>query len=64
MTRTPPRLAIGVDLGGTKIHAAVVDSEGTVLGSHRLGTDVEGGPSKVVEDIAYVVRTGLGANLS
>jgi glucokinase len=64
MTRTPPRLAIGVDLGGTKIHAAVVDSEGTVLGSHRLGTDVEGGPSKVVEDIAYAVRTGLGANLS
>jgi glucokinase len=64
MTRTPPRLAIGVDLGGTKIHAAVVDSEGTVLGSHRLGTDVEGGPSRVVEDIAYAVRTGLGANLS
>jgi len=64
MTRTPPRLAIGVDLGGTKIHAAVVDSEGTVVSSHRLGTDVEGGPSRVVEDIAHAVRTGLGANLS
>ncbi len=64
MTLTHPRLAIGVDLGGTKIQAAIVDSEGTVINSRRLGTDVEGGPSKVVDDIAHAVRTGLGADLS
>ncbi len=64
MTLTHPRLAIGVDLGGTKFQAAIVDSEGTVINSRRLGTDVEGGPSKVVDDIAHAVRTGLGTDLS
>ncbi|MDP2471295.1 MAG: ROK family protein [Candidatus Palauibacterales bacterium] len=49
-------LAVGVDLGGTKIQAALVDAAGRVLASHRLETDVEAGPSKVTEDVARCVR--------
>jgi glucokinase len=45
-----------VDLGGTKILAAVVDSDGRVIASHRLGTDVSGGPAKTVDDIARCVH--------
>jgi len=48
-------LAVGVDLGGTKIHAAVVDRDGRMSASHRLPTDVAGGPSKVVEDVVRCV---------
>ena len=46
-----------MDLGGTKIQAAVVDSDGRVVASHRLGTDVDGGPAKAVDDIARCIRT-------
>lgn len=45
-----------MDLGGTKIQAAVVDSDGQTVASHRAETDVEGGPTKAVEDIARSVR--------
>ena len=51
MSNIPPGSAIGVDLGGTKIHAAVVGPDGTVIAEHRLPTDVGGGPTKIVEDI-------------
>jgi len=52
-----------VDLGGTKIEAAIVDPGGQVIGSHRVPTDVAGGPAKAVEDIARCVRAS-GADLS
>ncbi len=45
-----------MDLGGTKIQAAVVDSDGRAVASHRLETDVEGGPSKAVDDIVRCIR--------
>jgi len=64
MTPSRPELAIGVDLGGTKIHAAVVNRDGQVVSSHRIGTDVGGGPAKVVEDIAGAIQDGLGVDLS
>ena len=35
--------AVGVDLGGTKIAAALVNEQGRILKSARLSTDVEGG---------------------
>jgi glucokinase len=54
----PPgsELTVGVDLGGTKIQAAVVDRNGQVLASHRTPTDVDGGPSKAVADIVRTVH--------
>ncbi len=45
-----------MDLGGTKIQAAVVDRDGRVVASHRTETDVDGGPSKAVADIVRCVH--------
>lgn len=52
-----------MDLGGTKIEAAIVDPGGHVVGTHRVPTDVAGGPSKAVDDIARCIRAS-GADLS
>jgi glucokinase len=38
----------GIDLGGTKIEAIVVDDSNTVLGSARMATPTSGGPRDVV----------------
>ncbi|HEY2258915.1 MAG TPA: ROK family protein [Solirubrobacteraceae bacterium] len=42
----------GIDLGGTKIEAIVVDSDQKVLGQARHPTPTEGGPSDVAERMA------------
>ncbi len=49
-------LAIGIDIGGTNIKAAVIDLDGNVL--HRLEqpTDASRGPGPVIEDLADIVR--------
>ncbi len=41
----------GIDLGGTKIQAVVVDEEHTVVGSARRPTPTDGGPGDVVSEI-------------
>jgi glucokinase len=46
----------GVDLGGTKIQAVVVDEEHTVLGQERNLTPTTGGPTAVVAAIADTLR--------
>jgi glucokinase len=50
------RLRGGIDLGGTKIQAAVVDAGGQVRGAARLPTPTEGGPQDVVEEMAKAMR--------
>jgi glucokinase len=42
----------GIDLGGTKIEAIVIDSEQQVLGQARQPTPTEGGPPDVAEQMA------------
>ncbi len=42
----------GIDLGGTKIEAIVVDDSHAVLGSARRATPTGGGPPGVVEELA------------
>jgi glucokinase len=42
----------GIDLGGTKIEAIVVDSANTVRGSARVATPDKGGPQDVAEAMA------------
>jgi len=51
-----PPLAIGIDLGGTNIKAAVVDRDGMIL--HRLEqpTEASRGHGPVIEDLAALVR--------
>ena len=46
----------GVDLGGTKIQAVIVDWDHQVLGQARQPTPVKGGPPAVANEIAAVVR--------
>jgi glucokinase len=51
----------GIDLGGTKIEAAVVNSSNTVLGSARRQTPVSGGPSAVAEEMLAGIRAACEA---
>jgi glucokinase len=46
----------GIDLGGTKIQAAVVDQDHQVLGSARHPTPTSGGPKDVADQMAAAVR--------
>jgi glucokinase len=46
----------GIDLGGTKIQAAVVDEEFSVLGEARVPTPTTGGPGDVIEAMAGAMR--------
>ena len=46
----------GVDLGGTKVEAVVVDRRRAVLGHHRAPTPAGGGPPAVVAAVAEAVR--------
>jgi glucokinase len=45
----------GIDLGGTKIQAAILDEENNVLGSARRPTPTSGGP----QDVAREMHTAL-----
>lgn len=46
----------GVDLGGTKIQAVVVDAEDVVLGQARRPTPTQGEPADVADAIAEAMR--------
>lgn len=50
------RLAIGVDLGGTKIKTVVADSEGQVFGEDLRPTEAKIGPDGVIARIADSAR--------
>ena len=62
MTATAP--TIGLDLGGTKIAAALVASDGTVLARHTRPTPATDGPEAVLDALAAAARSvggGAGA---
>jgi glucokinase len=46
----------GIDLGGTKIQAAIVDDSGKVLGEARRPTPTSGGPQDVVQQMTAALR--------
>jgi glucokinase len=46
----------GIDLGGTKIQAAIVTPDGEVLGESRHATPTEGGPKDVAEEMAAALK--------
>jgi glucokinase len=50
-TNTPP-VAIGVDIGGTKIALAAVDRDGVLLNTHTLATDAAAGTAAVFDRLA------------
>lgn len=46
----------GIDLGGTKIEAIIVNDDNDVLGSSRHPTPVKGGPADVAKEMAAAVN--------
>jgi glucokinase len=51
----------GIDLGGTKIEAIVVDAKQQVLGQARQPTPTEGGPTAVASQMATVMQDAAEA---
>jgi glucokinase len=51
----------GIDLGGTKIQAAIVDDSDTVLGSARRATPTAGGPADVAAEMVTALRDAAKA---
>ena len=51
----------GIDLGGTKIQAVVVDEEHSVLGSARRPTPTSGGPEDVAVEMEAALRDAVKA---
>ncbi len=54
------RLRGGIDLGGTKIEALVLDDAHAVVGRARAETPREGGPPAVAEALATTMHEALG----
>lgn len=50
------RFAIGLDMGGTKIHAGLVDSEGRLHHATKIPTPVADGPSGIFEAMRGLIR--------
>jgi glucokinase len=55
------RLLGGLDLGGTKIQAVVLDERGTVLGQARRATPQQGGPPAIVEELFATLQDATRA---
>jgi glucokinase len=51
----------GIDLGGTKIQAVIVDDDHEVLGSARHPTPTSGGPQDVANEIVLALRDAAAA---
>ena len=51
----------GIDLGGTKIQAAIVNAGGEVLGEARLPTPTKGGPEDVADEMSKALREAAKA---
>ena len=56
-----PRARGGIDLGGTKIQAVVVDADSAVLGQARLRRRPSGGPADVAAAMAEALREAAEA---
>jgi glucokinase len=54
----------GIDLGGTKIQAVVIDDDGTVRGQARHVTPVQGGPPDIARELVVAMtEAARGAGL-
>jgi len=51
----------GIDLGGTKIQAVIVDDDHKVLGSSRRPTPTSGGPADVAAEMETALRDAAKA---
>jgi glucokinase len=51
----------GLDLGGTKIEAIVVDDANEIRGQARVPTPTDGGPAAVVRELAVAMRSAASS---
>ena len=51
---------IGVDLGGTKVEACMLDANRELQGRERVLVEPEGGLDRVVDNILYVINAAAG----
>ena len=58
---SPSSLRGGIDLGGTKIQAVVLDEQHQVLGAARHATPTFGGPRSVLDQVAAALREAAQA---
>jgi len=56
------RLYLGVDVGGTKIQASLIEESGTIRGRQRNPTPREGGPDEVVAAIEEAMQEVVRKN--
>jgi len=56
---TRDRPVVGIDLGGTKILAGVVDAKGKIIGQAKRATKPEDGVEAVIERMAKTVREAV-----
>lgn len=54
--RTTAPYVVGMDLGGTKILAAVVDADGRIMAEAKSGTKSQQGPDRVIELMAQTAQ--------
>ena len=57
--KTEKLLALGVDLGGTKVETALVDKNGKIISSHRYPTNREKGALRIIDDVVTCVEECL-----
>jgi glucokinase len=62
MSATRARLRGGIDLGGTKIQAVVIDGRNAVRGTARTPTPQEGGPPDVAAAMADTLRGAVASS--
>jgi glucokinase len=51
------RLAIGIDLGGTQVRAALIDMGGNVLKRAAVATAADAGPSVIIDQLYHVAAS-------
>jgi len=53
------KYVVGMDMGGTKILAGVVDESGKILGSYKRATKAYAGPDEVIDRMAKTVEDAV-----
>ncbi|MNX11386.1 Glucokinase [compost metagenome] len=56
-----PRLALGLDLGGTKVFAGLVDETGAVLRTWRFPTPAQGGGEAIMQALSTASQEAIAA---
>jgi glucokinase len=57
--KTDEKPVVGMDMGGTKILAGVVDESGKILGTSKRPTKAHAGPDEVIERMAKTVEEAV-----